>query len=294
MASEEADECVDWLEYLKDGRIRDDSTLIEEARELAKILATAVRTAKKYIFQGRLSDKELDTIVNKVLANKLIQHVVRYPIKEQKPQDPRGVARFDVILIDIIKASDRKLLEFSAKGQLFLSLAEMRTIKKYFRNLGRNPTDCELETIAQTWSEHCHHKTFRGKIRYRYKENGRTKTLLIDNLLKKTIIAATEKIKSPLCVSVFHDNAGVIKFNDDYHVCFKVETHNHPSALEPFGGANTGVGGVIRDILGTGLGAKPICNTDVFCFAPPDFSVNRLPAGTLHPKRIMKGVVSGP
>jgi len=103
----------------------------------------------------------------------------------------------------------------------------------------------------------------------------------------------TKELKKPWCVSVFHDNSGIIKFDDIYNVCFKVETHNHPSALEPFGGANTGIGGVIRDPLGTGLGAKPILNTDVFCFAPPEYPFSRLPKGTVHPKRIMKGVVSG-
>ncbi|HQP11094.1 MAG TPA: phosphoribosylformylglycinamidine synthase subunit PurL, partial [Candidatus Omnitrophota bacterium] len=113
------------------------------------------------------------------------------------------------------------------------------------------------------------------------------------NLLKSTIVKATKEIDRKWCVSVFRDNAGVIEFDEDSNVCFKVETHNHPSALEPFGGANTGIGGVIRDVLGTGLGAKPICNTDVFCFAPPDTSFKQLPPGTLHPKRVMKGVVSG-
>ena len=96
-----------------------------------------------------------------------------------------------------------------------------------------------------------------------------------DNMLKETIFAATQKIRERLgsddwCVSVFEDNAGVVRFDDEFNLAFKVETHNHPSALEPYGGANTGVGGVIRDIMGTGLGAKPICSTDVFCFAPPD------------------------
>src|SRR5262249_14789539 len=95
------------------------------------------------------------------------------------------------------------------------------------------------------------------------------------------------------CVSVFADNAGVVRFTDRYHVCFKVETHNHPSAIEPYGGANTGLGGVIRDALGTGLGAKPICNTDVFCFAPPDTPPESLPPGMLHPLKVMKGVVAG-
>ncbi len=119
-----------------------------------------------------------------------------------------------------------------------------------------------------------------------------------ENMLKETIFAATVKIRETLgdddwCVSVFKDNAGIVTFDDEYHVCFKVETHNHPSALEPYGGANTGIGGVIRDPMGTGMGAKPICNTDVFCFAPPDTDVDSLPPGVLHPRRVMKGVVSG-
>ncbi len=116
---------------------------------------------------------------------------------------------------------------------------------------------------------------------------------IIRSLFKTTIAAATLKLNKKWCVSVFHDNAGVIAFDKDYHVCFKVETHNHPSALEPFGGANTGVGGVIRDTLGTGLAAKPLCNTDMFCFAPPDTPLASLPSGTLHPKRVMKGVIAG-
>jgi phosphoribosylformylglycinamidine synthase len=117
-------------------------------------------------------------------------------------------------------------------------------------------------------------------------------------MLKETIFAATQNIRraagrNDWCVSVFEDNAGVVTFDDNYHVVFKVETHNHPSALEPYGGANTGLGGVIRDPLGTGLGAKPICNTDVFCFAPSDTPADAIPAGVLHPRRVMRGVVSG-
>ena len=213
--------------------------------------------------------------------------------RDKKVSAGSGKPHFKLTTVDIIAASSKKLLEISQKGQLFLNLNEMLAIQKYFKKLKRNPTDCELETIAQTWSEHCYHKTFRGKIRYRYKENGRTKTKVIDSLLRSTIAKVTYTLKKPWCVSVFHDNAGVIKFDNEMNVCFKVETHNHPSALEPFGGANTGVGGVIRDTLGTGLGGKPICNTDIFCFAPPDMPFDELPPGTLHPKRIMKGVVSG-
>src|SRR6185437_6797952 len=97
----------------------------------------------------------------------------------------------------------------------------------------------------------------------------------------------------PWCWSSFRDNAGVIALDDDWGVAFKVETHNHPSALEPYGGAGTGIGGVIRDILGVGLGAKPILNTDVFAFAPPGMDRQRLPKGVLAPRRIIQGVVAG-
>ncbi len=116
-------------------------------------------------------------------------------------------------------------------------------------------------------SEHCSHKTLAGRIAYT-DENGSRQ---FENMLKETIFAATVEIRKQLgdddwCVSVFEDNAGIVRFDDQYNVVFKVETHNHPSALEPYGGANTGMGGVIRDPLGPGMGAKPVCNTDVFCF----------------------------
>jgi phosphoribosylformylglycinamidine synthase II len=170
----------------------------------------------------------------------------------------------------------------------------MQTIQRQFRELGRDPTDVELETLAQTWSEHCSHKTLAGRIAYRDEQGERH----FENMLKETIFAATMQIRRELgprdwCVSVFEDNAGVIRFDDQFNVVFKVETHNHPSALEPYGGANTGLGGVIRDPLGTGLGARPVCNTDVFCFAPPDTPPSELPAGVLHPRRVMRGVVAG-
>jgi len=272
----------------------EESTL-KGIRDLGIQDVRSVRTAKQYHIKGKISKSDVDLIVDKVLANKLIQHVVK-GVESQGHKDTRSQGHkkaVEVVSVPMLKLKDKELVQLSKDGQLFLNLAEMKQIQAYFKKLGRNPTDCELETVAQTWSEHCNHKTFRGNIRYRYTENGKTKTKMIHSLFKSTIAKATFEVKKPWCVSVFHDNAGVIKFDQDDHVCFKVETHNHPSALEPFGGANTGIGGVIRDILGTGLGAKPICNTDVFCFAPPDMDVQDLPAGTLHPKRVMKGVVSG-
>ena len=262
-------------------------------RDLGIDPEVSVRTAKKYILHGNLTKKELETVTNKVLSNKLIQHVVGAGAAHTILKGSEAKGAFRVIQVDLLKANQQQLAGLSRDGQLFLNITEMRAIQRHFRQLKRNPTDVELETIAQTWSEHCYHKTFRGNIRFRHTQNGKTKTTLIRNLLKSTIVKATREINKPWCVSVFHDNAGVIEFDDESNICFKAETHNHPSALEPFGGANTGIGGVIRDILGTGLGARPICSTDVFCFAPPDTPMGRLPPGTLHPKRVMKGVVSG-
>ena len=192
--------------------------------------------------------------------------------------------------IEILNADDTELMRISREGTLSLNLNEMHAIQHHFDGLGRNPTDVEIETIAQTWSEHCVHKTFKSIIDYA--EAGKVPER-IDGLFPTFIQRATEEIAKPWCVSVFSDNAGIIEFDDTYNLVFKVETHNHPSAIEPYGGAGTGIGGVIRDSLGTGLGAKPILNTDVFCFGMPDTPYAQLPKGTLHPKRVFNGVVAG-
>ena len=196
----------------------------------------------------------------------------------------------DVKHIPIRNVDETELTRISREGLLSLNLSEMRAIQRYFVQQGREPTDVEIETIAQTWSEHCVHKTFKSRIEYT--ENGGT-VQIIDGLFNSFIRRATEEIDKEWCVSVFVDNAGIVKFDDDYNIAFKVETHNHPSAIEPYGGAGTGIGGVIRDCLGTGLGAKPILNTDVFCFGPLDLAHNQLPTGSLHPRRVFKGVVAG-
>ena len=239
------------------------------------------------------SEDRLKLLCSKVLANDAIEQVIVGPL----PFDHLEVGsayNFQFVTVPI-RAMDAAALELlSRDGQLFLSLVEMKTIQAYFAQLGRDPTDIELESVAQTWSEHCSHKTLAGRIDYRGPEGERH----YENMLKETIFAATQEIRRELgdndwCVSVFVDNAGVIRFDEKYNVCFKVETHNHPSALEPYGGANTGIGGVIRDPMGTGMGAKPICNTDIFCFAPPNVAAEELPPGVLHPRRVIKGVVSG-
>jgi phosphoribosylformylglycinamidine synthase len=250
-------------------------------RDLGIATVTSVKTARKYSLQGDLSEEALQSICDKLRVNSLIQHVVT---KREAVALPSITYKFVLTTVDLLSLDDDCLMDLS-KDRLWLNLSEMKRIKNYFSRLGRNPTDVELETLAQTWSEHCIHKTFKSRIKLGQ--------LVVDNLLKSTVMRVTEELKKPWCLSVFRDNAGVIDFDGCYAICFKVETHNHPSALEPYGGAATGIGGVIRDILGTGLGAKPILNTDVFCFAPPDFPYDKLPRGVLHPRRIFKGVRAG-
>ena len=252
----------------------------------------AVRTFKKYWIEG-VDDEELRRLARKLLSNDAIEQVA-FDCLDFDTLQVGSPYVFQLQTCPIREMNDEALLKLSKEGQLYLSLAEMQTIKDYFCQLDRDPTDVELETIAQTWSEHCSHKTLAGRISY----SGPEGELFFENMLKETIFASTVKIRENLgendfCVSVFEDNAGVVKFDDEYNVCFKVETHNHPSALEPYGGANTGIGGVIRDPMGTGMGAKPICNTDVFCFAPPQLDSSEVPNGVLHPRRVVKGVVAG-
>jgi phosphoribosylformylglycinamidine synthase len=191
--------------------------------------------------------------------------------------------------------NDDGLMTLSRDAHLFLSLDEMKAVRDHFSGLDRDPTDLELETLAQTWSEHCVHKTLKSAYDYEGEDFGRPGTIRCSfgNLLKETIAAATKKLDRDWCLSVFVDNAGIIAFDDENAIAFKAETHNHPSAIEPYGGAATGIGGCIRDIMGCGLGAKPIASTDVFCVAPPDYPMDKLPGDVLHPRRILKGIVSG-
>jgi phosphoribosylformylglycinamidine synthase subunit PurSL len=252
----------------------------------------AVSTIRKFWFAGA-SQAVIKSVSERLLANDAIEQVVVGPLP-MKQLDFGRPYEFELRTVAIRELDDDALVRLSREGQLYLQPAEMQTIRAYFRELDRDPTDVELETIAQTWSEHCSHKTLAGRIAYRDADGERQ----FENMLKETIFAATQTLRKELgnddwCVSVFEDNAGVVRFDERFNIAFKVETHNHPSALEPYGGANTGIGGVIRDIMGTGLGAKPVCNTDVFCFAPPDAAAETLPPGVLHPRRAMRGVVEG-
>jgi phosphoribosylformylglycinamidine synthase len=266
---------------LKPGVMDPVAMSVQETARVLGLAVESVRTFRRY-YGPPTPPQWQDVLFRKVLANEAVEQVVAGPLTLEHLGLGSSYV-FNPVHVPLRELDDAALERLSRDGQLALNLPEMKAIQEHFRGLGRDPTDAELETLAQTWSEHCSHD---GRVRR------------IDGLLRETIFAATAEVRRRLgaddwCVSVFADNAGVVKFEPGWNVCFKVETHNHPSAIEPYGGANTGLGGVIRDVLGTGLGARPVCNTDVFCFAPPDTSPDALPPGVLHPRKVMKGVVAG-
>jgi phosphoribosylformylglycinamidine synthase len=240
-----------------------------------------IRTGMRYVVSGPVNGALRDAAA-KVLGNEAIEEVTLGDRAFAHIELGSSYA-FKKTTVPILKLDDAALLKLSKDMTLSLNLKELHAIRDYFKKVGREPSDIELESVAQTWSEHCKHKTFTGHITFEGK--------VIPNLLKSTIVKATEDLHKSWCVSVFKDNAGIIEFDETSNVCFKVETHNHPSAIEPYGGANTGLGGVIRDILGCGLGAKPVCSTDVFCVGQPD--AKEIPPGTIHPRRLLKGIMSG-
>ncbi len=214
-----------------------------------------------------------------------------------------------ITVVPIRALSDDELVTLSQKGLLALDLAEMRTIQAYYRAIGRDPSDGEIETIAQTWSEHCSHKTFKGRVRYRGTPHDLTAAQIphhpglvalgaqadIDSLIRTYLMKATNETAPRLehlrLISAFVDNAGIVAFDDELDLSFKVETHNHPSALEPFGGANTGLGGVLRDVLG--VSAQPIAATDIFCFGPRDADLSTMGGHVLPTHQVALGVVAG-
>ncbi len=240
-------------------------------------------TGTRYIVRGALSPAQRATLAKRLLANDVIQRFTIGPIEPVFPHPAESSGQVE--RLPIRKLEDRGLAKLNASRLAALDPEEMRAIREYYIEIDRDPTDVEFEMIAQTWSEHCGHKTFQGEITVAGEEEK------IEGLLDTYIRAATDEVRAGWVRSAFVDNAGIIDFDGGNEVSFKVETHNHPSAIEPFGGANTGTGGVIRDILG--VSAKPIASTDVLCFGPADANPDKLPEGVLHPRRIRSGVIAG-
>jgi phosphoribosylformylglycinamidine synthase subunit PurSL len=263
-----------------------------EACGLLGLRPSAVRSVRKY-WLPTLSAADADRLAWKLLASEAIHDVVIGPLPHRTLAGGRPWT-FSQETVRLAGLDDASLDKLSRERCLALSAAELHAVRDHFQSLGRDPLEIELETIAQTWSEHCCHKTLGSPIDH----VGPAGAVRYDNLLKETVFASTRKVREQLgtndwCVSVFRDNSGVVRFDGDHDICVKVETHNHPSAIEPYGGAATGLGGVIRDVLGTGLGAKPIANLDVFCVGRPDTAAADLPPGVIHPRRLLAGVVAG-
>ncbi|MFH0924829.1 MAG: AIR synthase-related protein [bacterium] len=269
-----------------------------------------VYTATQYLFKGQtLSSDSIEGIASGLLANSIIEDIKIQRADEWELQsigdfiskiDLKNIINTETIDLNV---DDKKLMKISKARTLALNLKEMQTIKNYFNqeeiiqerkehDLTNNPTDVELEALAQTWSEHCQHKIFNSQIEYTNKNE--EWTIIIDSLFKTYIKKSTEELSKNIdwLVSVFSDNAGVIKFNDHLNLVYKVETHNSPSAIDPYGGAMTGIVGVNRDPLGTGKGANLLINVWGYCLGNP-FYTGEMPGGLLHPKRIRDGVHKG-
>ncbi|MEO0281819.1 MAG: phosphoribosylformylglycinamidine synthase subunit PurL [candidate division WOR-3 bacterium] len=266
--------------YYKDGVMDPAGETLKNYLLKSSFEVENVKTIRRfYFFSEEKVDKEsIIRFLKNRYFNPLVEQVGEF---REKNKIQKKIQEFEIKYIDL----DCDLEKLSKDMFLSLNLKEMEVIKDYFyKKLKRKPTDVELETIAQTWSEHCVHKTFKSPFKYKNKK--------IKNLFKETIMKASYKINHPDTVSLFSDNAGIVKFDEYHNICFKVETHNHPSALEPYGGAGTGIGGVIRDIIGTGLSAKPIANTDVFCIGIDEGELKENET-IIPPDEILKGVVAG-
>ncbi|MEK6933338.1 MAG: AIR synthase-related protein [Nanoarchaeota archaeon] len=287
------------------------NTARESIEDLLKIQLNGqtVYSSQVMFLSGDIS-RENALRIGESVANPLIQRIYVKSYDEFRSNNGMGIIIPKVRireqptadLVDILNAPEEELAvigkqgiansDGTRRGPLALDLTYMKTIREYFSKQGRNPTDIELESIAQTWSEHCKHTIFADPI----DEIG-------DGLFKHYIKRATNEIRKAkrdkdFCASVFTDNSGAIIFDDKYLITHKVETHNSPSALDPFGGAETGIVGVNRDAIGFGLGGKPIANTYGFCFADPndDSPLYKGPNKTqkmLSPRKIIDGVVAG-
>ena len=252
---------------------------VHRAAEILGVSADEVATGRRYEIFGSVTRDDIDLLVRRLLANAVVE---RWAV-DASVEPPLGATTGSVATVERFPATDESLARLNRDRAMALDPEELTAVREHFSSLERDPSDVELEMIAQTWSEHCAHKTFRAKL---IDENGRESSSLLAR-----IRAATDEINAPFVLSAFVGNAGIVSYDGETTLALKCETHNHPSAVEPFGGANTGVGGVIRDIMGAAH--DPIVCTDILCFGPADLAIEEVPVGSLHPQRIRDGVVAG-
>jgi len=271
-----------------------DADAVRHATGQLGIEISDASTGRRIEFAGTESPEVMQAVVERIVANAIIERwadgTIDPPHADTHAPDGSGAG---AVVVPIRDLDDDGLRALDADRSLSLDIEELRAIRDEYRRLGRDVTDVEIETLAQTWSEHCAHKTFRAIIETRGGPDDDTDgddTHTVEPLLAQ-LRRCTDAIDAPFVVSAFVGNAGVIEFTPGTTLAIKAETHNHPSAVEPFGGANTGVGGVIRDVLG--IAHRPIAVTDILCFGPADLPLAQLPAGSLHPRRIRDGVIDG-
>lgn len=277
---------------------REGAELVRSAGELGIALGAAT-VGKRFVVEGELNDAAIDMLASRVLHNDVIERWAVGELSASFLDQHAAAPTTSTIILDGL--DEVGLAEVNKRRRLGLDPEEMVVVRDHFVAAGRPPTDAELEMLAQTWSEHCAHKTFRAEITLsgHNRDGGADDSsdsdgggeTVINSLMKTYLRAATDEIDAPWVRSAFVDNAGILDFEDGWEVAIKAETHNHPSALEPFGGSNTGVGGVVRDILG--VSAKPIAVTDILCFGPENIDPDEVPDGVLHPRRIRDGVIAG-
>ena len=254
---------------------------VVHAGEQLGVPVRAAATGRRIEFPAGTDAATAALLLRRVVANPIIEHwsdgtaeATFHPGTDERPPVETVAMR--------ATRPDRSRRRSGSSASLALDPEELVVIRDHYRAIDRDPTDVELEMLAQTWSEHCAHKTFRAVI-------------TVDGVerppLLQTLRNATDAVDRSFVRSAFVGNAGIVSFSPGTTLALKAETHNHPSAVEPFGGANTGVGGVIRDIMGAAH--RPLACTDILCFGPPDLPVDELPDGALHPRRIRDGVVDG-
>jgi phosphoribosylformylglycinamidine synthase II len=256
------------------------ATLLHAAEQL-ELPITGAATGRRVEFGDAVAAEHAEQLIERIVANPVIERWSTACIEPtfHAAGKSTGVAES----IEIAGRSLDELVQIGHDRKLALDPEELLVIQQHYDGIGRAPTDVELETLAQTWSEHCAHKTFRAHITT---DDGEDRLALIAMLRH-----CTDTIDADFVKSAFVGNAGIVGFHDDVTLALKAETHNHPSAVEPFGGANTGVGGVIRDVLG--IAHKPVAVTNILCFGPPDTPLDTVPEGALHPRRIREGVIDG-
>ncbi len=252
---------------------------IRNVAQTLGIQVSGIQVSTIYEFQGISPDKA-EEIAGRLLVNPTVQQIVREKPETLTRQEERG----PVEIISLSGKTDRELDKISQERSLHLNTEEMKVIQGEFDRLGRDATDVEVEILGARWSEHCVHKTFNAVVS-------------VDNIPKPPLFTrikdTSRKYFKKLVATAFEDNSGGMYFYDGNVVLVKWETHNSPSALDPFGGAATGSGGVFRDIIGTGQGAKTILSTDAFALASPKMDIAKLPPASIPPDNMLRGLVAG-